>query len=693
MLTFSELKRSPEFVNESSIEPVHRIVSKQKRSFDIVIDDSSRTDFYPLKTPDSEKSIINHSNSIIQQEFKIPHRGKGSSKNSSLLSHINECSIYDLSLDSISSSTNNSLIKSSGSTPSPKTLSICNTDSFISTPKTTGGTESPISDIKITTRTINEKDQCKKKLRRFSEDLDGEKRINIKKINSISPIFSKEKIKGIKSADDIKRKNRKSNRNVFGDKNLIVEIILDMIKQEYKIEEISKFFFENDFCLIQDESKCNYNDFRMVVWGFDQNIREIFKKLCFIVSQKKNGVGILMEMCFNHKHLLLPYCELFIKNVLNQLEIVFNPNGDPLYNENGEIEEITKEKFIEIVFDQPKGKIYVDSFIYSFPLFLTKKEFIDLIIKQHKRLKDLIHFHHLMEEKVNLLQTVIEQIVSTIINIIDLDIKEKKLFECFNDEIYSLSFINQIKIQLTKQNSIQFQTKDELVLSKGFIITGNNPKTKSKKKLFDITLLDINNYQKLPPKILAKQLILFDWRMTENINVNNIIKFEENENINEWIHLVKRITKKLMKLITKKKEIKYILKLLEELLIQNEFNFLFTFIRELRNKFNEYPKLAKLDKKYKKLYDKLSSLFNYDNNYYEYKRIFNELPHLSLKIPVIEIWKHEMKIQSSITLFFDNKLNMIKIIEVARLIHQIISLKIIHFDITPIPEIQSFLLL
>ncbi|EKE42739.1 hypothetical protein ENU1_011710 [Entamoeba nuttalli P19] len=693
MLTFSELKRSPEFVNENSIEPFHRRVSKQKRSFDIIIDDSSRTELYPLKTPDSEKSIISHPDSVVQQEFKIPHRVKSSSKNSSLPSHMNEGSIHNLSLDSVSSSTTNSIIKSCGSTSPPKTLSISNTDSFTSTLKTTGGTESPISDIKPTSRPINEKDFLQKKLRRFSEDLDGDKRISIKKTNSISPIFSKEKIKGIKSADDIKRKMRKSNRNVFGDKSLLVESILDMINQECEIEEISTFFFENDFCLIQDESKCNYNDFRMVVWGFDQNIREIFKKLCFIASQKKNGVGILMEMCFNHKHLLLPYCESFIKNVLNQFKIVFNPNGDPLYNENGEIEEISKEKFIEMIFDQPKGKRYIDSFIYSFPLFLTKKELIDLIIKQHKRLKDLIHFHHLMEEKANLLQKVIEQTVITIVRVIALDIKEKKLLECFNDEIYSLSFINQIKFQLTKQTSIQFQTKDELILSKGFIITGNNPKTKSKKKLFDITLLDINNYQKLPPKILAKQLILFDWRMTENINVNNIIKFEENENINEWIHLVKRITKKLMKLITKKNEIKYILKLLEELLEQNDFNFLFTFIRELRSKFNEYPKLAKLDKKYKKLYDKLNSLFSYDNNYYEYKRMFNELPQFSIKIPVIEIWKHEMKIQSSITLFFDNKLNMIKIIEVARLIHQIISLKIVQLDIIPVPEIQSFLIL
>ncbi|EKE38294.1 hypothetical protein ENUP19_0083G0088 [Entamoeba nuttalli] len=117
---------------------------------------------------------------------------------------------------------------------------------------------------------------------------------------------------------------------------------------------------------------------RMVIWKLEETHRMILEVICRLLKNKKDKNEILTSILSESQPHNTKFLQQFVEDIFSN-ESLFEKEGDPSFNDDGEIVTISKECLKEILF-KPEGSKELDElFSFTQQNYFTENELINLL--------------------------------------------------------------------------------------------------------------------------------------------------------------------------------------------------------------------------------------------------------------------------------------------------------------------------
>ncbi|EDR27631.1 hypothetical protein EDI_278020 [Entamoeba dispar SAW760] len=434
---------------------------------------------------------------------------------------------------------------------------------------------------------------------------------------------------------------------------------------------------------------------RMLIWKLEETHRIVLEVICRLLKNKKDKNEILTPILSEGQPHNAEALQQFIEDIFSN-ESLFEKEGDPSFNDNGEIVTISKECLKELLF-KPEGSKELDEF-FSFTQqnYFTENELINLLeLKIHEMSINLDSSSSYTNGQISKSLVILcginsfgSDTLSQIKKIRRTHTPQKVTFSTFKISV-NQSTDEDIKTtpksapkRLTRKRCNSASKIDRHLntkLTESQILSPEDKKSPKEAELLsfskittesskDLTISLSNDSQKIEegitndnilvidPKILAEQLMIYDIDLFGNIPLNEITLIDKSPLIIYGTSKLTQIESLVIKQSKTRNGIDYFIKVAYKCFKLGDFNMAFIIYSCIvRASYKHSEEFG--NKKNGKYFNKLEHIFSINQNHRNYREEFNKRSN-NERIPVISTWIHDFLGEKEKGFIVDNLLSV-----------------------------------
>ncbi|EKE42360.1 hypothetical protein ENUP19_0163G0013 [Entamoeba nuttalli] len=509
--------------------------------------------------------------------------------------------------------------------------------------------------------------------------------------------------------------------------NQIVFKVVDLTADSFEYAKLLQLFSENDFVLIRNENEVFSPDIRMTVWRMEKNRKIVFESLARKIKETNEQPKKLQFLTFERTKTLPTECEVFVSHVVSNIEEIFSVEGDPIFDDDGYIIQITTEKFFQQLFDPYASTEFIHIFAFTGNILCQPTYIVNQFKYIHNEYSNQLKNEEKYPKKyLENVQNRIESVIEIFLKyqIFILSNEEKiEINQMFTSPIYSSQFITNIKEILSNKTSgfknpistkslfmkiEKKQTRRKKALSISSHPSSETPKEESRPKLtrtksgdplsiFEsenakVDFINVESFMNIDYKIIAEQLVVYDVNEFKKIPLNDLINSDGSEYFQSYIKVLNKLEDFFIKIMTTTEAFKYFIKVAQcciDLYDLNMGHLIFSVI--VKQSISCKEQFDGLKKGKKLMYSKIYDLFSIQRNLCRYRNAMKKIPFESPRVPIISIFLKDVISFKEMESFLNGNINYIKFRALTETIEAMAISQHIPYIIPPLNIIQNFL--
>ncbi|BFU19158.1 hypothetical protein EHI8A_116870 [Entamoeba histolytica HM-1:IMSS-B] len=451
------------------------------------------------------------------------------------------------------------------------------------------------------------------------------------------------------------------------------DILID-IKNDGKSKKWRQTWKNNNLVLFEDFIIDDLKFIREYVWCLPRVKREILA--CLVSCVKLGYIDDFLFQYYLLNNQNYKEASSFLQTLLDNSEYIFDSNGDPCYNEDGLIIQISPKKFFSVCLHEVLGSDdLITFFTESYPFFSDSLTILRWCFEYHKKIKkdflnQIVNTENSME--LTRLEKLILGVLSKKESLDEEIVSEIKHYFCTG--MYSNSFTvsvieilnNKVISETKKVSSITPSLKEEKKQKKSK--SSDERRTEYIENINEVQDVNRENLFTIHPLIVAQQLIFFDSSM---FNVIQPIQFYNCNNccINKYISKLTSVKCLIQKHTTSLETFSFFLEVAKFCIALNDFNMGYIILEELLFLTKTNKDLSQLlSHEVEQQLTNSFALFSPVKRYDTYKNAIYSLLSTESFIPCIFILEKQWKKLNKKPLIENNLLNIASIKEHYQLI-------------------------
>ncbi|EKE38957.1 hypothetical protein ENUP19_0252G0045 [Entamoeba nuttalli] len=451
------------------------------------------------------------------------------------------------------------------------------------------------------------------------------------------------------------------------------DILID-IKNDGTSKKWRQTWKNNNLVLFEDFIINDLKFIREYVWCLPRVKREVLACLVNCVKLGYIDDSLFQYYLLNNQN--FKEASSFIQTLLDNSEYIFDSNGDPCYNEDGFIIQISPKKFFLVCLHEILGSDdLITFFTESYPFFSDSLTILRWCFEYHKKIKkDFLNQSVNTENSMELMR--LEKLILGVLS------KKESLDEEIASEVkhyfctgmYSNSFT--VSVIEILNNKVIGETKKVSPITPSLKEEKKQKKSKSSDERRTEYIENINEVQDvnrenlftIHPLIVAQQLIFFDSSM---FNVIQPIQFYNCNSccINKYISKLTGVKCLIQKHTTSLETFSFFLEVAKFCIALNDFNMGYIILEELLFLTKTNKDLSQLlSHEVEQQLTNSFALFSPVKRYDTYKNAIYSLLSTESFIPCIFILEKQLKKLNKKPLIENNLLNIVSIKEHYQLI-------------------------
>ncbi|EMS15240.1 RasGEF domain containing protein [Entamoeba histolytica HM-3:IMSS] len=465
---------------------------------------------------------------------------------------------------------------------------------------------------------------------------------------------------------------------------------------------------------------------RMLIWKLEETHRIVLEVICRLLKNKKDKNEILTSILSESQPHNTKVLQQFVDDIFSN-ESLFEKEGDPSFNDDGEIVTISKECLKELLF-KPEGSKKLDElFSYTQQNYFTENDLINLLEqKMYEINTNTDSCSSYTNEQISKSLVILCEINSfdsnTLIQIRKIRMSHKK--ETFSSFRIAINQSTDEGVKITSKRApkripikrYNSASKIDLCpytkLTESQILSTEDKKSPKEVELLslskittesskDLTISLSNDSYKVEegnvndnilginPKIFAEQLMVYDINLFGNIPLKEIILIDKSPFIIYGTSKLTQIENLVIKHSNTRNGIDYFITVAYKCFKLGDFNMAFIIysciIRASYKHSDEFE-----NKKNGKYFNKLAHVFSINQNHRNYREEFNKR-NTNERIPVISTWIHDFLSEKEKGFIVDNLLSVYRMKSYVDCVKGILFIHKITLKLQRIDSIQKYL--
>ncbi|ELP93533.1 hypothetical protein EIN_060980 [Entamoeba invadens IP1] len=362
-------------------------------------------------------------------------------------------------------------------------------------------------------------------------------------------------------------------KNTITEEDLSLKIIASL-STTFNYFELLQLFGDNGYTLFDSPDEVLSEKSRSIVWRMSNDKRTILELLCKKMKEENIPAKQLMYLAFDRKTILPSDCEIFVNDLMKNQDTIFNVNGDPLYDFDGNVLTLSLNVLYEMLFNFKESKKIVSTVVITHSLFSTRNELLTHILQEHDELQKMKESHVLvkMKERLDYIITTYAQFLGPLpkaeIDLIKSTFNKNELPKIFETDSVEDDKVPSRLCKSKKSNKKRLSLRSDpgdvaqVLSSEGEIDKFLNLDTEITKE----TLTNIHH------RLVAQQFVAFDSNYFNKIEKEDWVLGEKSDNVKKWVHATKTIESCVFESTPTRKQITFFVKVMNDCLEMREMN-------------------------------------------------------------------------------------------------------------------------
>ncbi|ELP84649.1 hypothetical protein EIN_173140 [Entamoeba invadens IP1] len=461
--------------------------------------------------------------------------------------------------------------------------------------------------------------------------------------------------------------------------------------KSFNLNEFSKTLAERSLMLFDNfediHSVMHADDCRMVVWRLSSIRRFFLNKMCKTTSPKEEVENYEIDMkdiaqvCFGEDP--IPSEIEFARKIAENCGSVFDKTGDPIFSEEGVIEEISNEKLLDCIVDPHVPFKSLEGAVYAMYLYTNAQTLTEKLVDADRRVFGAMslgqeYIEQALRERVMTVTSLFLQVTSGIRDL-------ENPLSCFIDgNVYPTWFVNKMsralrltetplscrELRRTLPEPVKKRRNFSLAEIGSSFFTLNQteverrmtPGLKEWREDGDESERPDLFWSNISEKVFAEQFGYFDYENFMKIEPENLVCGESSSSLSKYLKMCENAKKWVSQNVTNKTSAEYFIRVAFKLEKQRMFNSSYLIFSGVEiSKREDKFKYDKIKKDLENGYTKLERLYKGGHRHEEFWKHYESIASNIYRSFVVEFWVEELKSEEILTLYFDELINMEKV--------------------------------